>query len=168
MKKHLKHNTFRGTLLAFSFMLMLGCKTYLAPNYDQVIVSKSTQAATKTFQFFAAVSGGTNAESFFSREITYNELIGHYETLKLMARARPLPKSKTTERINKRLEEKNGPTNSDDYPSAFAFNRIIENLVKMKAADQKSGLNAFVVQAFKGEIEIFLDQAMTYESFLKR
>jgi len=168
MSKRIINKTFKIYLTAFSFLLLASCKTYLAPNYDQVIIDKSTEAATKTFQFFAAVSDGTNANSFLSREISYNELIGHFETLKLMARARPIPKNKTTQRINKLLEEKNGPTNSDDYPSAFAFNRIVENLVKMKATDKKSGLNAFVVQAFKGEIEIFLDQAITYESFLKR
>ena len=166
--KTTKLKIYKLTLLAISFLLLANCKTYLAPSYDQVIIDKSTQAATQTFQFLAAIAGGTDKASFTTRQNTYNTLIGEFETLKLLAKARPIPTSKTTERINKLLDEKNKPTSANDYPSAFAFNRIVENLVKMKATDQKTGLKPIVIQAFKGEIEIFLDQAITHESFLKR
>lgn len=160
--------TYKFSILVLSFLLLANCKTYLAPAFDQTIITKSTEAATSTFQYFASISGGTNHESFSTRENAYNTLIGQYETLKLLAKARPIPTNKTTERINQLLEEKNAATSTNDYPSAFAFNRIVENLVKMKAKDQASGLNPTIIQAFKGEIEIFLDQAITYESFLKR
>lgn len=163
-----KIKTYKLTLLVFSLLLLASCKTYLAPNYDQVIIDKSTEATTQTFQFFAAIVDGTNQESFATRENNYNTIIGQFETLKLLAKARPIPTNKTTERINKLLDQKNSPTTSNNYPSAFAFKRIVENLVKMKATDKKSGLNPTVIQAFKGEIEIFIDQAITYESFLKR
>ncbi|WP_452223230.1 hypothetical protein [Lacinutrix chionoecetis] len=163
-----KYNIIKQLILAISFLLLANCKTYLAPSYDQTIVDKSTEATTKTFQFFASIAGGTDKTNFFNREDTYNALIGQFETLKLLAKARPVPSNKTTQNINKLLIEKNKPTSTDDYPSAFAFNRIVENLVKMKETDQKSGLKPFVIQAFKGEITIFLDQAITYESFLKR
>lgn len=166
--KTIKYRLIKSTLLVLSFLLLVNCKTYLAPSYSQEIITKSTLAATSTFQYFASISGGTHQESFNSRENTYNTLIGQFETLKLLTKARPIPTNKTTQRINKLLEEKNAPTSSSDYPSAFAFNRIVENLVKMKEKDRTSGLNQTVIQAFKGEIEIFLDQAITYESFLKR
>ncbi|AUC80952.1 hypothetical protein [Lacinutrix sp. Bg11-31] len=163
-----KLKTYKHVLLVFSFLLLASCKTYLAPSYNQEIITKSTAATTSTFQYFAAIAGGTNKESFTTRKNTYNTLIGQFETLKLLAKARPIPSNKTTQRINNLLAERNSPTSSSDYPSAFAFNRIVENLVKMKEKDQASGLNPIVIQAFKGEIEIFLDQAITYESFLKR
>ncbi|OIQ22969.1 hypothetical protein [Lacinutrix sp. MedPE-SW] len=155
-------------LITLSLCLLSSCRAALAPEYDKAIVQNLTETTSKTLQFLASVSIGTNAETFSSRENKYNELIGEFEMLKLLARARPLPKNNVTQKINKILASKNGPTNTDDYPSAFAFNRIVQNLNKMKATDKKTGLNTTVVQAFKGEIVIFLDQAVTYESFLKR
>ena len=163
-----KPKTYKGLLIVFSFLLLASCKTYLAPTYNQVIVDKATEATTETYLFLATVAGGSDNDTYFSRESTYNTLISKFETLNLLAKARPIPSNKTTQRINNLLAERNSPSSSSDYPSAFAFNRIVENLVKMKETDQSSGLNPIVVEAFKGEIEIFLDQAITYESFLKR
>ncbi|MGB1209868.1 MAG: hypothetical protein ACPG41_00495 [Lacinutrix venerupis] len=166
--KPIKHLFLKNTLLLFCVLLLANCKTYLAPSYNQTIIDKSTEATTETFLFLAEIAGGTNEESFSRRENTYNSLISKFETLNLLAKARPIPSNKTTEHINNLLTERNSPTSSSDYPSAFAFNRIVENLVKMKEKDQSSGLSPIVIETFKGEIKIFLDQAVTYESFLKR
>ncbi|WP_055437570.1 hypothetical protein [Lacinutrix algicola] len=163
-----KLKTYKSILIVFNFLLFASCKTYLAPTYNQVIVDKATEATTETYLFFATVTGGRDKDSYSRREDTYNTLISKFETLNLLAKARPIPSNKTTQRINNLLAERNSLSSSNDYPSAFAFNRIVENLVKMKETDQSSGLNPIVIEAFKGEIEIFLDQAITYESFLKR
>lgn len=147
---------------------MIGCRTTLAPEYDKAIVDGVTASSKKTMSFLAALSSGVSKEGFKNREQTYNELIGEFEALKLQAKARPLPKNVATEKINKLLQTKGSNPLSENYPSAFAFEEIAKTLVKMKETDSSNGIKPIAVMAFKGQIEIFLDQAMTYESFLKR
>jgi hypothetical protein len=38
----------------------------------------------------------------------------------------------------------------------------------MRDVDKKQGVTAFEVAAFKGQVVIYLDQALTYENFLER
>ena len=66
------------------------------------------------------------------------------------------------------LASKGSSPIAGDYPSAFAFEQIAVTYKKMKETDRERGLQPIVLQAFKGQIEIYLDQAITYESFLKR
>lgn len=146
---------------------VIGCKTLLAPEYDKAIVETVTSTSEKTMSFFAKVSEGTSKSNFSEREKEYNDLIGAYDALKIKAKARPIPKNTATKKINELLGTR-GNSLSGDYPSAFAFEEISKTLKKMKETDNKSGLKPTAVEAFKGQIEIFLDQALTYESFLKR
>jgi len=155
-------------ILIVSLMLATGCKTMLAPVYDQAIVEGVTTSSEKTMSFLAEISNGTIKEKFGEREKTYNELIGAFDALKLQAKARPLPKNVATEKINMLLEAKGSNSLSGNYPSAFAFEKISETLSKMKEEDKTKGIKPTAMEAFKGMIEIFLDQALTYESFLKR
>ncbi len=156
----------------FSFLLFLillsGCKATLAPAYDQAIVDRVTQSSELAMRFFAEVEGGTESERFGQRESTYNILIGAFESLKLQAKARPVPENVALEKINELLQAKGSNAVSGEYPSAFAFEKIAETFRKMKEIDSRQGLKPLALQAFKGQVEIFLDQAITYESFLKR
>lgn len=162
---HFKRSVLPILLLA---ILATGCKTQLAPEYDKAIVEKVTATSEKTMSFLETISNGTSNETYTQREDTYNSLIGAYEALKLQAKARPIPKNTATEKINKLLQAKGSNRLSSDYPSAFAFEEISKTLKKMKEVDQQNGIKPIAVEAFKGQIEIFLDQAITYESFLKR
>ena len=156
----------------FSFLIVLGfivgCKATLAPAYDQAIVEKVTHNSELAMRFFAVVDSGTNRESFSLREPIYNDLIGAFESLELQAKARPVPENIALEKINELLQAKGSDAVSGEYPSAFAFGKIAETFHKMKETDREKGLKPLALQAFKGQVEIFLDQAITYESFLKR
>lgn len=155
-------------LVLFSFVLFTGCEATLAPAYDQAIVEKVTQSSDLAMRFFAEVDGGTNSESFAVREPVYNTLIGAFESLRLQAKARPVPNNVALEKINALLEAKGSSAITGEYPSAFAFEQIANTFKRMKQTDKENGIKPLALQAFKGQVEIFLDQAITYESFLKR
>lgn len=159
---------FSPLLLLIPLFFLSGCKTVLAPQYDKAIVDGVTAATAKTMSFMAEVSAGVTAATYKNREKTYNELIGAFDALKLQAKARPMPNNTATEKINKLLQSKGSNALTGEYPSAFAFEKISETLTEMKSRDEANGVKTIAVQAFKGQIEIFLDQAITYESFLKR
>ncbi len=154
--------------LLMVFLLGLSCQTTLAPAYDQAIVEKVTESSDLALQFFAEIENGTNSTSFKVREANYNILIGAFESLKLQAKARPVPKNVAFDKINELLEIKGSSAITGDYPSAFAFEKIAETFKKMKQTDAERDLEPIAIQAFKGQVLIFLDQAITYESFLKR
>lgn len=151
-----------------SVILLTSCEATLAPAYDQAIVDKVTVSSDLAMQFFAAVDEGTESDTFTAREPIYNQLIGAFESLKLHAKARPVPDDAAMEKINAVLDSKGSNPVAGDYPSAFAFEQIADTFTKMKHTDREKGLNPIIIMAFKGQIEIYLDQAITYESFLKR
>lgn len=159
----------RFSLFTFlGIVLLMGCQATLAPAYDQAIVEKVTESSELTMRFFAELDGGTDSESFFVRQSTYDKLIGAFESLKLQAKARPVPNNMAMDKINASLQARGSSAITGDYPSAFAFEQIAETFKKMKQTDRDNGIKPLALQAFKGQVEIFLDQAITYESFLKR
>lgn len=155
-------------VLCLALLSLSSCKTQLAPEYDKAIVAGLTDATQKTMYFFATMEEGTTAETYTDRAISYNQLIGAYDALSLQAKARPVPDNVATKKINELLQAKGSDPLSSNYPSAFAFTKISETLKKMREVDQAGRIKPFALQAFKGQILIFLDQAITYESFLKR
>lgn len=154
--------------LIIALILFASCKTLLAPEYDKAIVEGITATSEKTMKFLEANSAGTYKANYNKRENEYNELIGAFDALKLQTKARPLPKNVATEKINEILKDRGNDPLSSDYPSAFAFEEISKTLRKMKEKDQEIDLKPGAMVLFKGQIEVFLDQAITYESFLKR
>ncbi|MCP4351418.1 MAG: hypothetical protein GY795_38620 [Desulfobacterales bacterium] len=71
--------------------------------------------------------------------------------------------------VNESLNKRGVQTPSDsETPSATAMGKISATLVKMMNTDKKQGVTATEVQAFKNQVTIYLDQALTYESFLER
>ena len=80
-----------------------------------------------------------------------------------------MPKNLATDEINKFLKDKGLPAMKNGVaPSATAMEKISEALEKMMDTDRKQGLTATEVEAFKGQVKIYLDQALTYENFLNR
>lgn len=154
------------TLLVF--FAFGSCQVTLAPAYDQAIFEGATENSELAMQFFAEVDSGTDSDSFFLRQSTYNKLIGAFESLKIQARSRPIPDNKAVARINKMILAKGDEVLQDPYPSAFAFERIAETFRKMKEFDKEDAMNPEVIATLKGQVVIYLDQAITYESFLKR
>ena len=155
-------------LMLVGLLSTFGCRTLLAPEYDKAIVESLATTSEKTMSFLASVDQGTSNIDFPKRENDYNDLIGAYDALKIKAKARPIPRNTATKKINELLQAKGSDPISGEYPSGTAFEKISETLQKMKVTDKANGLRPMAILAFKGQIEIYLDQAITYESFLKR
>jgi hypothetical protein len=158
-------------IVAFS---VTNCTVSLAPKFDQGIVDDLSASSVEVFQLIAEVSGGTKNADFNQREEKYNDLIGKLEALKLQINARPMPSNKEANKIlskvNERLTQKGAATinAADTAPSATALENVIANISEMKKTDASQGLSPTAVKAFKGNITLFLDQALTYESFLNK
>lgn len=163
---------YAGIGLLFFFA---NCTVSLAPKFDQGIVDNLSSASAQVFQLLAEVSSGTMPAEFPLIAEKYNSLIGTFEALKLQVNARPVPENKIVEKIiakaNARLTQRGISTLTPVggiAPSATALEQIVANLTKMRDTDQKQGLKALEVQAFKGNIQLYLDQALTYEKFLNQ
>ncbi|MBT0964204.1 hypothetical protein [Denitromonas iodatirespirans] len=158
-------------LLVAALLSITGCATQLAPPYDKNVAEGLTTVNTEAMTLMAVASQGTDKSTFASREEKYNALIGKLDALALSAGARPMPKNKVTDAINKLLEKRGGkPIDEDDAtpPSAHSIKRIAETLTKMRDTDKKQGVTAYEAQAIKGQLVIYFDQAITYENFLQR
>ena len=155
-------------LIAFVFMFT-ACATTLAPHYDKALLDGLTKTNTEVMEFFASVSASTQKDTFEQRKEKYANLIGCFDALEIQAKARPAPKNNITDKINDILSKRGVPTPDDsETPSATAMGNISKTLVKMRDTDQKQGITSTEVQAFKNQVSIYLDQALTYESFLER
>lgn len=150
-------------------ILLTGCLTQLAPQYDRALFDGITRANQSLMEFFASVNEGAEQTGFATRESSYNRLIGAVESLALQSRARPMPENEITEKVNRYLDERGiAPVDGDVAPSADALDQIAVQLTKMKAVDRERGLKPGAVALFKNAVVISMDQAMTYESFLDR
>lgn len=168
-----------GGQLCYSAIALLffvaSCTVSLAPKFDQGIVDNLSSASAQIFQLLAETSSGAKPAEFPQRAEKYNRLIGTAEALHLQINARPVPDNKTVDKIitkaNERLTKRGISTLTpvgELAPSATALEEIIVNLTKMRDTDQKQGLTPLEVQAFKGNIQLYLDQALTYEKFLNQ
>ena len=162
------------SLVAGLLLLFTSCAVSLSPKFDQNIIDELSASSTEAFQLMAAVTEGTSASDFSKREDEYNSVIGSLEALQLQMEARPMPKNKILEKtlgkVNQRLQQRGMQTvpATDTAPSATAVKHIIENMVKMKATDKRQGVTATELKAFKGNVQLYLDQAVTYESYLNQ
>jgi hypothetical protein len=148
---------------------LTACNTTLAPSYDKAIVDGLVSVNQKSMEIFASISSGTSNGDYDKREKRYNFLIGSIDALTIQAKARPVPKNKVTEKVNEYLRSRGiEALEGEDAPSAIALEKISKTITKMRDTDKKQGLTAFEVKAFKGQTVIYLDQALTYESFLER
>ena len=159
----------RQLVLTVLFFMVLGCAATLAPTYDKALFEGLTASNSGVMEFFASVAGGTTKETFEHRQARYANLIGRFDAMEIQARARPVPNTKVTAKINEILTKRGLPIPDDnEIPSAVALGKISGTLAKMRDTDKKQGVTATEVQAFRNQVAIYLDQALTYESFLER
>lgn len=167
----MKFVVFSKTKIYFllSVIIVSGCAVQLAPRYDAALYDGIIQANVKIMELFSLVSTGTDQTTYSQRQSAYNAVIGKIDALALQSKARPLPESPVSDKVNKYLEKRGvSPIASDVAPSATALEEVSKNLVKMKETDMNSGLKVLAVAAFKNAVIISMDQAITYESFLDR
>ena len=167
--KHLARMTAGTGLAAAILLLFSACVTTLAPDYDQDIVDGLRSTNQKLMEFFASASPGTSQATAGDRVGSYNQMIGTLDALAIQARARPVLQHDVTAKVNEVLEKRGiDILDSDSAPSAVAMERISETMAKMRDVDKKQGVTAFEVRAFRGQVVIYLDQAITYETYLQR
>lgn len=163
-----------NNLLAIALVIVTffsGCATQLGPTYDKSVSDGLNTANTDTMTLLASISAGTKPESYSTREDKYNLLIGKLDSLAILAGARPMPKNRVSDVINKVLVKRGAEEIIEDDatpPSAHAIHKISETVAKMRDTDKKQGVTAPEVLGFKGQATIYFDQAITYESFLQR
>ncbi len=156
-------------LVGVSFLT--ACATQLAVNYDKAIVDGLQTTSVEAMTLFAATATGVSASDFNTRANQYAALIGKLDALAIAAGARPMPKNQVSESINQLLAKRGVAPVSESAsspPSTHAIKKIAETIAKMRELDQKQGLTAYEVIAFKGQASVYFDQAITYENFLQR
>jgi hypothetical protein len=116
----------------------------------------------------ASAVDGTTKETFANRENQYNNVIGSLDALALQTAARPAPTNSLATAINGIGRESGMTGNSHVIPSSTALKEISKTVSRMRAIDKKQGVTSFEVQAFKGQVLIYMDQALTYEAALER
>ena len=157
-----------------TLLIATSCAVSLAPRFDQGIIDNLSTTSIEVFQLLSEVSEGTTNTDFDKRQEEYNEVIGKLEALALQINARPVPDNKTVDKIiskaNSSLQKKGSTLISvnETAPSAKALKNVTANVTKMKQTDKLQGITATEALAFKNNIELFFDQALTYERFLNK
>lgn len=158
------------TLVIFWILISIsGCSAQLAPLYDKAIVDSLTSTNKEIMTLFSSTSSGTTEGTFQDRSANYDKAIGSIDALEIQTKARPMPDSGLVETVNKWLEKREiSPITDNEAPSASALGSISKTLVHMRDTDKKQGLKSTEVKAYKNQTSIYMDQAITYESFLQR
>lgn len=155
-------------LLLAASLLLSACATQLAPAYEPAVVSGLERNSVATLTLLASLAGGTQAANFSQREAAYAQRIGELDALALQAGARPEPSGPLQAKLKDWLQAKGMSEPDARPPSVHALQRVSATLAKLRDTDRKQGLSAVEVQAFRGQLLIYLDQALSYEYFLAR
>ncbi len=164
---NLGHKT-RLPIIALFITILMGCAAQFVPQYDKAILDGINATNKDMMTLLASVSAGTKKETFPSRADNYNKIIGSLDALEIQAKSRPVPQTKVGDALDQLLKNKGWTVSSSETPSSVALNKISVAITKMRDTDQQRNLTATEVQAFKGHITIFINQAITYESFLEQ
>ncbi|WKE67126.1 hypothetical protein PVT67_07790 [Gallaecimonas kandeliae] len=162
----LKCLTGKGSVLGLVLLLLSGCATQLAPLYDKALMDGLTAVNSSAMELLASAEGGTDKAGFGTREPGYNQLIGRFDALSLQSAARPVPSNDVLADVRKIAGDKTGQAPA--IPSATALNKLARTFAMMRDTDKAQGLTPLEVKAFRGQVVIYLDQALTYEAALKR
>jgi hypothetical protein len=176
----LAKNDFTGNrsvqwLCAISVFFLISCTVTQTPRSDKAIIDSLSTSSTEVYQLLSAASSGTTQDGFTLRAERYDNIIGKVEALKLQVNARPMPRNEMLNKIvlraNTRLAQTGGGaliSTMGKAPSAGALEEIIANLIKMRDTDKKQGVTADEVRLIKGNINLYLSQALTYEKALNQ
>ncbi len=152
--------------------LLAACTVRMAPAYDPAIAN-GLNSANRTMQtFFAGLSETTTIPADFAkRQGAYADIIGALKAVSLQIEIHqsltPQPDLKTVNAMLGKLGVPNLATGSG-VPGASAVSHVVNTLETMEKTDRKHGLSAMEIAAFDGQATIYMSQAITYETFLKR
>lgn len=156
-------------LIFFSFFVLSGCAVQLAPLYQQSLLEQLSAANQETMELLAATSDGTDAASFALRDVRYQQVVGRLDATALQLAARPVPQNAVSEWLSKLGSSQFKPPPSGPLtPSVKALQRVSTTITTMRAVDKKRGVTALEGKAFRGQVVIYMDQALSYEAALQR
>jgi len=150
------------------------CTVHFAPAYDQSIADGLTAASKDIQTLFASMSTGVPAATYSSRQDAYNKIIGELATIEQQIKVRPDPANPPSQQEINQLLQQHGvplpavPAPASATPSAGSVAHVADTIATMKTQDQSGGLHVDEVKAFAGQSNIYLAQAIAYETFLKR
>lgn len=150
--------------------LLAGCATRLAPNYDRSIIDGLARANEETMTLFASVASGTPKDSFAGRQPVYDELIGRFDALRLQAQGRPAPQvsAQAALLLGSDAQTQQRIADAAAAPTPAILATLTRTMTMMRDTDRARGLQPILVQSFKREFEISMQQALTYEKALER
>lgn len=153
-------------LLLFMGVVLAGCTAQLAPSYDPSIAGGVQSLNQQAMSLYATVAQGVDKSTYSQRQGTYTALIAQTNALSNLAKSRPDPDS-----LPKFLESKlKDWTKLQNLaaPTGDILDKISVQFTTMQQADQSGGISSLEAQAFQGQFNIDIQQALTYENALKR
>jgi len=154
-------------------VLLCGCTAHLAPDYDQSVYDGLVSANKDIQALFVAIGNSTTNDTYPPRAAAYDHIIAELEAVELLIKARPLPDPAALAETNKVLAslhigEASADPNFSEYPSARSVALLVGTIQHMQTSDRTTGLQPSLLAPYKNQAMIYLTQAITYESFLKR
>ena len=161
-------------MAALLLLLVAACTAQLAPAYDPSIADGLNATDKEVQTLFATIGTGVDKDSFPARSPTYAHIIGDLNALEIQVKTRILPpdaaKLPDVEHLLGKLGI--GQVGQDKrftaFPSARAIHDAAATLAKMRDTDAAHGLAGELVCAFANQTDIYMAQAIAYESYLKR
>lgn len=181
-----KSITPKAFLLAPMFFLF-SCAAHLMPGYNEQIVEGLNELSQQSILLCIADSNGLSAKNYLSKEAMYNETIAKTKSLIIQCSSRPMPSNTFVKKLNKKLnadqaqaavsgnsKKNNEETTSaeidfnSELPSVTALKGILSTVEKIKEIHSKGDVSPLVLEGLENQLIIYLDQAITFEQYLKR
>ncbi len=162
-----------GAIQGRSFLLLLllvgGCAVQLAPSYDELINQRLTDLNQSIAAFVAGVpETGYPARTYPEHAQFYADTLGEIEALKARAAARPVPEPLIVGWHGVSSEEKKAVL-GDQIPTVESLDLVAQSIQDLRTSNQgASGLSAAFARNTGKQIQIALNNAITYELALKR
>jgi hypothetical protein len=159
----------RGWPLVALLILLTSCAVQLAPSYDELINQRLTDLNQSIAAFIAGVpEAGYPARTYGAHAQFYADTLGEIEALKARAAARPVPEPLIVSWLGISSEEKKAVL-GDKIPTVESLDLVAKYIEEMRTFHQgSSGLSAAFARDTGKQIQIALNNAMTYELALKR
>ncbi len=146
-------------------LLCAGCAVQLAPRADPELAA-ALRAANRDTQILLQRLHAPAPTPCRVRDAVYADLIGRLRALQMQAVARALAPDSVLTRAQPRLRRIDPGFSAQ--PSARALGGAAATLQQMQLVDCAGHLRGAVLAAFANQADVFLGQALVYESMLER
>lgn len=161
--------TVRGGPLVAVLILLASCAVQLAPSYDELVSQRLTDLNQSIAAFIAGVpETGYPSSTFAAHAQFYADTLGEIDALKARAAARPVPEPLIVSWLGISSETKKAVV-GDQIPTVESLDLVAQSIEDMRNFNQgSSGLSASFARNTGKQIQIALNNAITYELALKR